>query len=177
MALNPALRVGRCRETMPSVLIVDDEPDVRTVVGLSLEAEGFEVSTVPDGTAALASIAAAAPDAVLMDIMMPGMDGFELLSAMREAAVGQSARVVMMTCRTSERDHLRAWDLGADGYLTKPFDPGVLADLLQRLLGSTPEALQARRLAELEQAALLDRLELAASNSRRSRRRLSVTAL
>jgi DNA-binding response OmpR family regulator len=66
-----------------------------------------------------------------------------------------------MTCRTSERDHLRGWELGADEYLTKPFDADLLTERLRHLLVSTPEMLSARRAAELEKAALLDRLESA----------------
>jgi DNA-binding response OmpR family regulator len=155
---------------MPSVLIVDDEPDTLSIVRLCLEGEGFAVTTAADGHAALDAIAAGAPDAIVLDTMMPGMDGFELLSVMRALGLAPSARVVM-TGRNSERDHLRAWQLGADDYLTKPYDPALLADSLRRLLVSTPAELEARRLTELEQVALLDRLELAAGPTRRSRRR------
>lgn len=145
---------------MPTVLIVDDEPDIRTIVGLSLEGEGFNVSTAPDGPAALASVAASPPDIMILDIMMPGMDGFAVLEAMRERGLAPHTRVVIMTCRTSGRDHLRGWELGADEYLTKPFDVELLATRLRELLCSSMDVLAHRRTAELEKAALLDRLEL-----------------
>jgi DNA-binding response OmpR family regulator len=104
---------------------------------------------------------------LILDIMMPGMDGFELLTALRAGGLAPTTRIVFMTCRTSERDHLRGWELGADEYLTKPFEPEVLAERIHELLASTPEMLASRRAAELEKAALLDRLEAAMRRPRR----------
>jgi len=152
---------------MPSVLVVDDEQDLRTIVRYSLEGEGFDVSLAANGPEALECVAREVPDIMILDIMMPGMDGFELLATLRQRGMAASTRVVIMTCRTSERDHLRGWELGADEYLTKPFEADVLAERLRRLLVSTPEMLSSRRTAELEKAALLDRLESAMRRPRR----------
>jgi len=152
---------------MPSVLIVDDERDIRTIVGLSLEGDGFDVLAVDSGAAALGALETEPPDAMLVDIMMPGMDGFELLTAMRERGLAPRTRVIIMTCRTSGRDHLRGWELGADDYFTKPFDPAALVARLRELLGTTTDELAQRRTAELEKAALLDRLEATGHASRR----------
>jgi DNA-binding response OmpR family regulator len=152
---------------MPSVLIVDDERDIRTIVGLSLEGDGFDVRAVESGLAALEALESDPPDAMLVDIMMPGMDGFELLTEMRERGIAPRTRVVIMTCRTSGRDHLRGWELGADDYFTKPFDPTALIVRLRELLGTTTDELAQRRTAELEKAALFDRLETLHATRRR----------
>jgi two-component system cell cycle response regulator len=97
------------------------------------------------------------------------MDGFEVLASMRQRALAPATRVVIITCKTGERDHLRGWELGADEYLTKPVDAHALAERLRRLLTSTPDALRTRRVAELEKAALLDRLETVFRRPRLSR--------
>ncbi len=152
---------------MATVLIVDDEPDIRTIATLSLEGDGFEVRTAASGPEALEAVADDPPDGMILDIMMPGMDGFEVLTSVRQQGLCPTTRGVIMTCRTSERDHLRGWELGADEYLTKPFEPEVLANRLRNLLASTPEMLRSRRTAELEKAALLDRLEAALRRPRR----------
>jgi two-component system OmpR family response regulator len=152
---------------MSRVLVVDDEAEFRTMLGRSLEAEGLEVLQAPDGPAALEQLAAAAPELMVLDVVMPGMDGFGVMAAMRQRGLAPGTRVVMMTCRTSERDHVRGWELGADDYLTKPFESEALAERLRRLLMSTPETLRSHRAAELEKAALLDRLEAAMRRPRR----------
>ena len=152
---------------MATVLVVDDEPDIRTIVALSLEGDGFEVRTAATGREALAALTDDPPDVMILDVMMPGMDGFEVLTSLRQEGLAPHTRVVITTCRTSERDHLRGWELGADEYLTKPFEPEVLTTRLRNLLASTPEMLRSRRAAELEKAALLDRLEAAMRRPRR----------
>jgi len=152
---------------MASVLIVDDEPDIRTIMTLTLEGDGFEVRAAGSGPEALEVLAEDPPEVMILDIMMPGMDGFEVLTSLRQQGLSPATRVVIMTCRTSERDHLRGWELGADEYLTKPFEPEVLATRLRNLLAATPEMLRSRRTAELEKAALLDRLEAAMRRPRR----------
>jgi DNA-binding response OmpR family regulator len=152
---------------MASVLVVDDEPDLRMIFRLSLEGEGFEVREAADGAEGLELLAAEPPDILILDVMMPGMDGFEVLTAMRQRGLAPATRTVLATCRTSERDHLRGWELGADEYLTKPFEADELADRLRHLLSCSPDDLRARRTAELEKAALLDRLETAIRRPRR----------
>jgi DNA-binding response OmpR family regulator len=152
---------------MALVLIVDDEPDICTIARLTLVGEGYEVAVAANGAAALVALAESPPDAMLLDVMMPGIDGFEVLATMRQRGLAPATRVVIMTCRTSERDHLRGWELGADEYLTKPFEPDLLVERLRSLLGATPEMLQRHRAAELDKAALLDRLEAAMRRPRR----------
>jgi DNA-binding response OmpR family regulator len=146
---------------MPSVLVVDDEPDICSVLALALEADGFEVAKAGDARSALAGLEADPPDVVVLDIMMPGMDGFELLGHVRQRHLAPATRFIVVTCRTSERDHLRGWELGADDYLTKPIDAAALGARVRKLLGASDDQLASRRSEELAKAALLDRLEAA----------------
>ncbi len=85
---------------------------------------------------------------------------------MRAKRIAPDTRVIILTCKTEERDHLRGWELGADEYLTKPFDPEELVSRVKWLLQSSAEALASRREAELQKAELLDRLEAAFNKSR-----------
>jgi DNA-binding response OmpR family regulator len=102
------------------VLVVDDEPMVREVLARYLENEGFEVETAEDGEQAIATVDAAPPDLVLLDLMLPKIDGFEVFRRIR--ARTQTA-VIMLTARGEETDRVVGLELGADDYVTKPFSP------------------------------------------------------
>jgi DNA-binding response OmpR family regulator len=105
---------------------------------------------------------------MVLDVMMPRMDGFGVLRNMRQRELAPHTRVLVLTCKTDERDFVRGWELGADHYATKPFDPTELVDVLQELLSTSTDTLHRRRQAELEKAELLDRLESAFSRPNRS---------
>ena len=145
----------------PRILVVDDEADICAVLALALEADGFAVTKATDARTALATLEQDPPDVVILDIMMPGMDGFELLAQVRQRRLAPDTRVIVATCRTSERDHLRGWELGADDYVTKPIDPEKLGLRVEAVLAASAEDLAERRSDELAKAALLDRLEAA----------------
>jgi two-component system nitrogen regulation response regulator NtrX len=125
---------------MPSVLIIDDEPNIRRMVGALLSAEGYEVRDAKDGAAGLARAVEAEPDAVLLDLMMPGeLDGLATLARVREAL--PDVPVVMMSGRAGLSDAVKATKLGAFNFLEKPLSPeGVLLALASAL-----ELRQARR--------------------------------
>jgi two-component system nitrogen regulation response regulator NtrX len=125
---------------MPSVLIVDDEPNIRRMVGALLSAEGYEVRDAPDGAAGLARVAESEPDVVLLDLMMPGeLDGLATLGRVRESM--PDVPVVMMSGRAGLSDAVKATKLGAFNFLEKPLSPeGVLL-----ALSSALELRQARR--------------------------------
>ena len=114
---------------MPSVLIIDDEPNIRRMVGALLSAEGYEVRDAQDGQAGLAKALDAEPDAVLLDLMMPGeLDGLATLARVREAL--PDVPVVMMSGRAGLGDAVKATKLGAFNFLEKPLSPeGVLLAL------------------------------------------------
>ena len=160
---------------MPEVLIVDDDPDIRGLLGFALEDAGFDVREASDGATALAELEEKAPDCMVLDVMMPGVDGFGVLRAMRQRQLARGTRVLLLTCKTEERDYLRGWELGAHEYLTKPFDPDKLIDRLQELLRSDVAVLEENRQHELQKAELLDRLENAFAKSSRPVMRLPLS--
>jgi DNA-binding response OmpR family regulator len=102
------------------VLVVDDEPMVRDVLARYLRKEGFEVDVAEDGERALAAHAAASPDLVLLDLMLPRVDGLEVFRRIRERG---ATAVIMLTARGEETDRVVGLELGADDYVTKPFSP------------------------------------------------------
>ena len=146
------------------VLIVDDDPHIRDMLGLVLEEAGNRVRTASDGVQALAAIEEAAPDCMVLDLMMPNLDGHGVLRAMRERELAAETRVLVLTCKVHAGEFIEAWQLGADEYVTKPVDPFQLVERLDSLMSIPVEKLQAERQAKLEKAVLLARLESAFSS-------------
>ena len=122
------------------ILVIDDDESTRTTPRLLLIREGYSVTTASDGRAGLAAIAAASFDLVVLDWMMPELDGVETC---RELRLVSSVPVLMLTGRSSERDKVRALNVGADDYLTKPFGPreftARVRSLVRRARQATPE--------------------------------------
>ena len=112
------------------VLIVDDEPDVLLLLRVNLEAAGYETVLAADGETALSRIDDSDPDVVLLDIMMPVMDGWGVLRVLSER--DSPPRVVVVSAKSSDRDIVRALSAGALDYITKPFDPDDLVDVVAR---------------------------------------------
>jgi len=110
------------------ILVVDDDPAVSASLERALRLEGYEVETAADGTAALHALALASPDAVILDLGLPDMDGLEVCRRLRSA--GDDSPVLMLTARDAVNDRVQGLDAGADDYLVKPF---ALAELLARL--------------------------------------------
>lgn len=121
-------------ERHPLVLIVDDEPRIIRFVQINLEMEGFRVVVAADGLQALNQAREKMPDLVLLDVMMPEMDGFETLRMIRELS---NMPIIMLTVRNSEEDKVRGLDLGADDYITKPFSPRELVSRVRAVLRRT----------------------------------------
>jgi len=115
----------------PLVLVVDDEPRIIRFVRINLEMENFRVIEASDGLMAVNQVREKMPDMVLLDVMMPEMDGFETLRMIRELS---SVPVIMLTVRSSEEDKVRGLDLGADDYMTKPFSPRELVSRVRAVL-------------------------------------------
>lgn len=109
------------------VLVVDDEPQIRRALRTALAGHGYRVEVAEDGEAALTMLAGRPPDVVVLDLMMPGVDGFEVL---RQTRAWSRVPIVVLSARGQERDKVEALDLGADDYLTKPFG---IAELLARV--------------------------------------------
>lgn len=117
-----------------TVLVVDDEPRLVDVVQMNLEVEGYRVVTASDGYQALDRLKSDLPDLVVLDVMMPELDGFETLRRMREVS---NVPVIMLTVRQEESDRIRGLEIGADDYLTKPFSPRELQSRIKALLRRT----------------------------------------
>ena len=128
---------------MSRILIVDDEPDILLMLRLNLEAGGHEVVMAADGEKALERIDADEPDLVVLDVMMPVLDGWGVLERLQHHAAPPP--VVVVSAKTADRDIAQALGLGAADYLTKPFDPDRLLTALDQTLSRSPEERQARR--------------------------------
>lgn len=113
------------------VLVVDDEKKIRDLLAAYLRSDGFEVAEASDGAEALAKIRRAEPDLVILDVMMPGMDGIEVLRELRKTS---DVFVMMLTARAEETDKLIGLSVGADDYLTKPFSPRELVARAKAIL-------------------------------------------
>ncbi|MBI4498465.1 MAG: response regulator transcription factor [Chloroflexi bacterium] len=111
----------------PRILVVDDEPETVKYVGTNLRARGYQVLTAADGTEALKVASEEVLDLIILDIMMPGPDGFEVCQAIRQES---EVPIIILSARGQERDKVRALDIGADDYLTKPFG---IEELLARV--------------------------------------------
>ncbi len=123
----PPARGGR-------VLVVDDEPMVCEVVSAYLERDGFRVTAVGDGAAAIDAFRAAPPDLVVLDVMLPEMDGLSVLGELRKRS---DVPVILLTARTEETDRILGLELGADDYVVKPFSPRELAARVRSVLRRT----------------------------------------
>jgi two-component system alkaline phosphatase synthesis response regulator PhoP len=108
---------------MTKILVIDDEPSITNLVSAYLKPEGYEVFTAADGNAGLKAARAFKPDLIILDLMLPGMDGIELLSRLRRES---DVYVIMLTARTEETDKIVGLSVGADDYVTKPFSPREL---------------------------------------------------
>jgi len=116
------------------ILVVDDEPQIIKLVTMNLELEGFHVIGAKDGYEALTKLTKELPDMVILDVMMPDMDGFETLKSIRELS---SVPVIFLSVRGQEFDRVHGLDLGADDYITKPFSPRELVSRIKAVLRRT----------------------------------------
>ena len=118
---------------MAHVLVVDDDPAIRQLLTDVLEMDGYEVSVAVDGLAAVRQVQALKPDFVILDVMMPGLDGFGVLDAVR-AEPGEPVPVLMLTAAAESDANARAWAGGVDYYLAKPFTADAVLDLIDGVL-------------------------------------------
>jgi two-component system, OmpR family, alkaline phosphatase synthesis response regulator PhoP len=118
------------------ILAVDDERNIRRLVEVTLLRAGYRVSHAEDGVEALEKIDAERPDLVVLDVMMPRLDGFEVLKRLRENPKTADLPVVMLTAKAQDADIFRGWQSGADMYLTKPFNPMELLIYVKKVFAS-----------------------------------------
>ena len=162
---------------MASVLVVDDEDDIRELLRINLELDGHDVTVVRSGAEALASLRTATPDVMVLDVMMPDLDGWEVLTRVK-AMGGEPAQVpiLLLTARNDDLDRLRGGIEGAIHYITKPFSLLELRDEVRNALEGEPEPVKRRK---AQHAALeeLARMEKAPSPAGPAQARPRVTRL
>ena len=116
------------------VLVIDDEAPIRLLCRVNLEAEDMVVLEAEDGPSGIEAARRELPDAILLDVMMPGLDGWQVAERLLEDPSMRDVPIVFLTARAEERDRQRAYRLGAVGYMTKPLDPVRLPDQLEEIL-------------------------------------------
>jgi DNA-binding response OmpR family regulator len=138
---------------MTRVLVIDDEPPIRLLCRVNLEAEGMEVLEASDGPTGLEKARNDEPDVILLDVMMPGLDGWQVAEELIDGDLTGAIPIVFLTARAEARDRARGLDLGGIDYVTKPFNPVELAplvrDLIARVDRGERDDLRREKLAEL----------------------------
>ena len=137
----------------PKVLVIDDEAPIRLLCRVNLEAEQIDVLEAEDGPKGLELAKSERPDVILLDVMMPGLDGWEVLQRLLEDDQTREIPIVFLTARAELRDRARGLELGGVDYVTKPFNPTELAPLVQGLIERVKrgerEEIRKERIAEL----------------------------
>jgi two-component system alkaline phosphatase synthesis response regulator PhoP len=119
------------------VLVIDDEPDVLLLCRVNFEFAGHEVIEAPDGATGLTVARERHPDAIVLDVMLPRQDGFQILGELRSDPETAETPIVMLTAKTQGADQLRGFKGGVDEYVTKPFSPTALTTTVERVVGMT----------------------------------------
>ncbi|HEY6314290.1 MAG TPA: response regulator [Streptosporangiaceae bacterium] len=119
------------------MLVVDDDEVIRRLIAVNLQLEGFDVSTAVDGQDCLDKVADIDPHVITLDVMMPRLDGWETAVQLRRSPETAHIKVVLITARAQEDDKARGNQVGADAYLTKPFDPNEMIRIVRELAGGS----------------------------------------
>ena len=122
---------------MAKILVVEDEPEIRILVKTILEKAGYSVVEAEDGEAALRLVNEEEPDLVLLDVMIPCIEGWEVCRRIRENEATRRIPIIMVTVRTTDEDIQRSVECGANAHINKPFDQKELLDTIKKLLGET----------------------------------------
>ena len=129
--LGPVITKAR---VMPKILVVDDEPDAVELVEFNLKSAGYEVVTAADGSEALKKARAQSPDLIVLDLMLPEVDGLETCKILRRDPATSGIPIIMLTAKAAEIDRVLGLELGADDYITKPFSPRELVLRIKNLM-------------------------------------------
>ncbi|HWW52155.1 MAG TPA: response regulator [Acidimicrobiales bacterium] len=143
------------------VLVVDDDEVIRGLLAWLFEQAGYSVRQAADGSEALAALEGRPPDCMILDLMMPRVDGQSVLQQRQEGDLAPNTRVIVLTAKTDRMSQVWCWERGADEYLIKPFDGERLLRLVGDLMSMSHEQLEHRRQAGLEEARRLDAIEAA----------------
>ncbi|GAC1321468.1 MAG: hypothetical protein NVSMB12_21650 [Acidimicrobiales bacterium] len=144
---------------MGDILVVDDDEVVRGLLVWLFEDAGYSVRQAANGREALYELIQEAPDCMVLDLMMPDVDGLTVLRRREQEGLAPDSRIVILTAKDSRSDAVYCWELGADEYLQKPFDGDRLIKLVSDLMNLTAEQLRHRRQVGLEEARRLDAID------------------
>ncbi len=132
------------------ILIADDNKHIRLLVKATLRVREYEVLEAVDGEEAIEVAVSSQPDLILLDVMMPKMDGFDVLKLLRKRPETQDCPIVMLTTAAQESDQIRGWDGGVDDYIIKPFNPTALLEVVGRLLSASSERSRENEIQKLQ---------------------------
>ena len=121
--------------TKSRILVAEDDPNILRQIEFNLQSSGYEVETALNGMDAFKKLMARRPDLLITDVMMPEMDGYELVSTLRRDEQLADLPVIMLTARSQDWDMMQGYNSGTDLYLTKPFNPAELLNFVRRILG------------------------------------------
>ena len=136
-------------QAMARVLVIDDEPDVLLLCRVNLQHAGHDVLEASDGERGLAQAMDERPDAIVLDLMLPALDGYGVLAALRDDERTRDIPVLVLTAKAQREDRVRCWEEGASEYMTKPFSPSALSSTLSQLIEMSVEQRDERRMEAL----------------------------
>lgn len=137
---SPMTATKKSTESTKRVLVVEDEPDIAALIAYQLTREGFRVETASTGTEALSAVSREVPDLVVLDRMLPGISGDEVLETLRKEPATRNVPILVLTAKREQEDRIAGFELGADDYLTKPFSPRELVLRVQAILRRLQES-------------------------------------
>ena len=147
------------------ILVVDDDPTMVKLINVNLKLNNYEVIEALSGGQALEELANEPLDLVVLDIMMPGVDGWEVLKRIRSDQKTEELPVILVTAKTQDSDVIRGWELGADEYVIKPFNPLLLVEVIKMVLDRSYEERLERRKKQKEKLEVLRSLSRPRMNS------------
>jgi CheY-like chemotaxis protein len=143
------------------LLVVDDDEIIRGMLAFLFESEGHSVEQAADGAEALEVLRRRQPECMVLDLMMPGVDGLSVLRTRRQEGLAPDTRVIVLTAKSGTEDRVWCWEAGADEFLTKPFEPERLLRLVRDMAALAPAEAQRRRDVGLTEARRIDAIEAA----------------
>jgi DNA-binding response OmpR family regulator len=124
--------------TKPRILVVEDDPDLRRILKLQLESRGYEITEAENGAEGFQAIQTAVPECVILDLMMPVLDGFGFLKRVRSIMVTKDVPILILTASEDERNRVRGFQYQADAYMSKPYDLEKLTQQVEKLMAAAP---------------------------------------
>src|ERR1700752_3565353 len=172
------LNSGAALPFRPIIFVVEDEEDIARLLSHTLQAAGFEVQSFVSGASVLTEAVRESPSLFLLDVMLPGTDGFELCRQIRQTPALSAIPIIFLTAKTSEADRVKGLELGGDDYITKPFSPRELVARVRtvlRALGQSELSSEVLRFGDLNMAVASMTVQVAGRNAFTTAREFQIT--